>query len=141
MCKSAAQGGQRCPSSARARVAAATAALAAAQQACADLDSNPPDRSTPELEQAARALRRATFDARRDAEDALQQAKVVYASTTEGEAEYQSQIDAIVADESLPFVEACNREMELAVILMRGRELRHVNEVVESAARHLRGAD
>lgn len=137
MCKSAAQGGQRCPSSARSRIATAAAALTAAQEACAALDATTPDLSTPEATQAARALRRATFNARSDAEQALLQAKIVYASTAEGEAEYEAQRDAVVADESLPFVEACNREMELAVILMRGRELRDVNAIVESASRHV----
>lgn len=139
MCKAAAYGGQRCPSSARARIASATTALAAAQQACDELDATTPDLSTPESTQAVRALRRATFGARAEAEQALLQAKIVYASTAEGEAEYEAQRDAVVADESLPFVEACNREMELAVILMRGRELRDVNAIVESASRHVYG--
>lgn len=140
MCKPASHGGQRCPSSARTRVASAASALAAAQQECDALDATPPDRSTPESLQAARQLRRSTVDARRVAEDALRDAKVAYASTTEGEAEYEAQSAAIVADDTLDFVEACNREMELRVILLKGRELREVNATVESAARHLDGA-
>lgn len=78
-------------------------------------------------------MRRATFDARRDAEDALLQAKAVYASTAEGEAAYEAEIDALVADTTIPFAEACNREMELRHILRRGRELREVNASVATA--------
>lgn len=133
MCKAASQGGQRCPSSARNRIAAAERALTLAQEACAALDATTPDLSTPESTQVARVLRRATFGARRDAEDAVREAKAVYASTPAGEAEYEAEIDALVADDSIDFAEACNREMELRHILHRGRELREVNATVAKA--------
>lgn len=141
MCRSQAEGGQRCSASTRASVEAAERTLAQIEEHFSQIRTSdgPPDRD---------ALARVAAQ-REDARRALDEAHAAHASTREGEREYQQALDAArapkadtgdAAEDARRFAADVEEETRLTRILRRGAEMRETSRLLFELARLRRTA-